>query len=74
MVGRVLLTCVCVYTCLMARPASEPLATSFLRQRLMSSMTYSDTSWFVVSSTAPLLGDLHRLKSLVSTASGINLG
>ena len=72
MVGNVLLTL--VYTCLMGRFGTEPLAPSLLRHLLTSSMTLESTPLcVVVSRTAPLLGERHRLKSSDSIAPGTSL-
>ncbi len=71
MVGNVLLTA--VYTCLMGRFGTEPLATSLLRHLLTSSMTLESTPLCVVSRTASLLGERHRLKSSGSIAPGTSL-
>ena len=70
-VGSVLLTS--VYTCLMGRFGTEPLAPSLLRHLLTSSMTLESTPLCVVSRTAPLLGERHRLKSSGSIAPGTSL-
>ena len=71
MVGNVLLTS--VYTCLMGRFGTEPLAPSLLRHLLTSSMTLESTPLCVVSRTASLLGERHRLKSSGSIAPGTSL-
>jgi hypothetical protein len=71
MVGNVLLTS--VYTCLMGRFGTEPLAPYLLRHLLTSSMTLESTPLCVVSRTAPLLGERHRLKSSGLLAPGTSL-
>ena len=71
MVGNVLLTS--VYSCLMGRFGTELLAPSLLRHLLTSSMTLESTLLCVVSRTAPLLGERHRLKSSGSIAPGTSL-
>jgi len=56
-----------VYTCRIDRPGSAPLAFSLFLQRLTNSVVVSSTLLLAAWVVAPLLGDLRRLYSLMST-------
>ena len=60
--------------CRMGRLGTEPFAASLDLHQLISSITLESMPWWVVSRTAPLQGDRHRLKSSSSIAKGTKRG
>ena len=63
-----------VYTSRMGRLGTEPFAASLDLHRLISSITLESMPRCVVSRTAPLRGDRHRLKSSSSITDGTKRG